>query len=145
MYPRVLKELAAIMRPPSIIFERSRGFREAPQGWKKANTTIVFNKGKEKDTGNYRPVRNLGKRKRSLPGTISKYMKDRKVISISQHSLQDEVTGLVDEEKAVNIVYLNFSKSFDNVSLNIFTDKLTKYRLDTRTVRWIENWQNCWT
>lgn len=139
MYPRVLKELAAIMRSLSTIFERSRGFREAPEGWKKANTIPVFNKGKEEDTGNYRPVRNLGKREKNLLGTTSKHMKVRKVISISQHSLQ-EVTGLVDEEKAVNTVYLNFSKSFDTVSLNIFTDKLTKYRLDTWAVRWIENW-----
>ena len=49
------------------------------------------------------------------------------------------MTGLVNEEKAADVAYLNFSKPFDTVSHNIFTDKLMKYRLDTWTVRWTEN------
>ena len=45
------------MRPLFITFERSQQFGEAPEDWKKANVTPIFNNGKEEDTGNYRPVR----------------------------------------------------------------------------------------
>lgn len=39
-------------------------------------------------------------------------------------TLRDEMAGLVDEERAVNVVYLNFSKAFDTISSNI--DKMMK-------------------
>lgn len=36
----------------------------------------------------------------------------------------DETTGLVDEERMMDGVYLDFSKVFNTVSCNILTDKL---------------------
>jgi len=87
--------------------------------------------------------------------TISRHMKDKKFIRSMQHSLlkgkpcltnlinfYNEMTGLVDEGRAVNIVYLDFSKAFDTVSQKILIDKLLTYMLDEETVRWIENWLN---
>jgi len=56
----------------------------------------------------------------------------------------DAVTGLVGEGRAVNTVYLGFSKAFDTVSLKIFTDKVLMYGLDEQTVGWIENQLNGW-
>ena len=55
----------------------------------------------------------------------------------------DEMTGLVDEGRAVAVVYLGFSKAFNTVSHNIFIDKLLKYMLDEWTVRWAHNWLKC--
>ena len=40
----------------SIIFERSRQTGEVSEGWRIANVTAVFKKGKKEDLGNYRPV-----------------------------------------------------------------------------------------
>ena len=54
----------------------------------------------------------------------------------------DVVTGLVDERRALHIVYLDFSKAFDAVFHNILIQKLLMYRLDEQTVRWFEKWQN---
>ncbi|PKU32601.1 rna-directed dna polymerase from mobile element jockey-like [Limosa lapponica baueri] len=50
------------------------------------------------------------------------------------------MTGWVDEGRAVDVVYLDFSKAFDTLSHNILIGKLGKCGLDEWTVRWIENW-----
>ncbi|GAB0186715.1 trace amine-associated receptor 2 [Grus japonensis] len=52
------------------------------------------------------------------------------------------MTGLVDEGRTVDIVYLDFSKAFDTVSHKIFIEKLMNYGLDDQIVKWIENWLN---
>lgn len=52
------------------------------------------------------------------------------------------MNGTLDEERAVDIVYPNFSKAFSTVSHKVLTEKLMKYRLDKRMVRWVENWLN---
>ena len=45
-------------------------------------------------------------------------------------SFCDKVTHLVDEGKAVDVVYLDFSKAFDTVPYNILTEKLAAHGLD---------------
>ncbi|PKU44163.1 rna-directed dna polymerase from mobile element jockey- hypothetical protein [Limosa lapponica baueri] len=50
-----------------------------------------------------------------------------------------KVTGLVEEGRAVDIVYLDFRKAFNTVSHKTLTEKLMNYGLDDQTVRWIEN------
>ena len=53
-----------------------------------------------------------------------------------------EIIGLVDEGRAVGIVYLVFSKAFDTVSWMNLIEELMIYRLGEQTVRWIEKWLN---
>ncbi|GAB0202359.1 mitochondrial enolase superfamily member 1 [Grus japonensis] len=48
----------------------------------------------------------------------------------------------MDEGRAVDVDYLDFSKDFDTVSHNILVSKLRKRGLDEWTVRWVENWLN---
>jgi len=52
----------------------------------------------------------------------------------------DQATLLVDEEKAVDIVSLDFSKAFDAVFHSIFLEKLAAHGLDRYTLRWLKNW-----
>ena len=54
----------------------------------------------------------------------------------------DGMNGWVDEGRAVDVVYLDFSKAFDTVSHNILLGKLRKCGLDEWSVSWIENWLN---
>jgi len=44
------------------------------------------------------------------------------------------MTGLVEEERAVVVVYLDFRKAFDTDSPKILIEELTKYGLDEWTV-----------
>ncbi|KAK4809003.1 hypothetical protein QYF61_024984 [Mycteria americana] len=46
----------------------------------------------------------------------------------------------VDEGKAVDVVYLDFSKAFDTVSHSILLEKLAAHGLDGCTLRWVKNW-----
>ena len=55
-------------------------------------------------------------------------------------SFYDKVICLVDEGKAVDVVYLDFSKAFDTVSHSILLEKLAADGLDGHTLRWVKNW-----
>ena len=50
-------------------------------------------------------------------------------------AFNDEVAGLVDDAREVDVVYLSLIKAFNTVSHNILIDELTKYGLDKWTVR----------
>ncbi|RMB99812.1 hypothetical protein DUI87_23589 [Hirundo rustica rustica] len=50
------------------------------------------------------------------------------------------VTHLVDAGRAVDVVYLDFSKAFDTVSHSTLLDKLEARGLDRSTLHWIRNW-----
>ncbi|PKU38375.1 rna-directed dna polymerase from mobile element jockey-like [Limosa lapponica baueri] len=130
---------------------------EVPEDWRKANVIPVFQKGKKEDLGNYRPVSLTsipGKMmERLVLGIISKHMEEKKDIRSSQHgftkgkscltnliAFYDGITGWIDEGRAVDVVYFDFSKAFDTVSHSILIDKLRKCGLEEWTVRWIENW-----
>ncbi|CAM4584511.1 unnamed protein product [Lepidochelys kempii] len=91
-----------------------------------------------------------------LKESILKHLEERKVIRNSQHgftkgkscltnliAFYDEITGSVDEGKAVDVLFLDFSKAFDTVSHSILASKLKKYELDEWTIRWIESWLDC--
>uniref|UniRef100_A0A8B9C754 Reverse transcriptase domain-containing protein n=1 Tax=Anser brachyrhynchus TaxID=132585 RepID=A0A8B9C754_9AVES len=55
-------------------------------------------------------------------------------------SFYDQVTRLVDEGKAVDVIYLDFSKAFDTVSHNILLKKLAARGLDWCKLCWVKNW-----
>ncbi|CAM4468268.1 unnamed protein product [Lepidochelys kempii] len=91
-----------------------------------------------------------------LKESILKHLEERKVIRNSQHgftkgkscltnliAFYDEITGSVDEGKAVDMLFLDLSKAFDTVSHSILASKLKKYGLDEWTIRWIESWLDC--
>lgn len=52
MHPQVLRELADIVvKPLLVIFDHSEGMGEMPKGWRKANVTPVFRKGRRTTQG----------------------------------------------------------------------------------------------
>jgi len=86
---------------------------------------------------------------------IIKQVEEKNVIRSSQHgftkgkscltnliAFYDDMTGWIDEGRAVDAVYLDFSKAFDTVSHDILLGKLRKCGLDGWLVKWNENWLN---
>jgi len=80
-------------------------------------------------------------------------VKDNKGIRSSQHgfmkgrscltnliSCYDQVTCLVDKGKAVDVIYLDFSKTFDTASHSNLLEKLVAHGLDRCSLCWIKNW-----
>ena len=55
-------------------------------------------------------------------------------------SFYDKVTCLVNEGKAVNVIYLDFSKAFDTVPHNFLMEKLAAHGLDGCTLCWVKHW-----
>uniref|UniRef100_A0A8B9VG58 Reverse transcriptase domain-containing protein n=1 Tax=Anas zonorhyncha TaxID=75864 RepID=A0A8B9VG58_9AVES len=158
IHPRVLRELAEeLAKPLSIIYQQSWLSGEVPADWRLANVTPIYKKGRRADPGNYRPVSLTsvpGKlMEQILLGVIMRHLKGKQAIRPSQHgfmegrscltnliSFYDKVTRWVDEGKAVDVVYLDFSKAFDTVSHSILLKKLAALGLDWRTLRWVRNW-----
>ncbi|KAK4830840.1 hypothetical protein QYF61_013769 [Mycteria americana] len=117
---------------------------EVSDDWKKANATPVFRKGKEESVGNPRLVSltlTPGKVMKQLTlETLSEHMKGKVVMGSSQPgfvkgksclsmliALCSEVTSLLGEGRAVDVVCLGFSKAFDTFSCKALIEELTKY------------------
>ncbi|PKU33609.1 reverse hypothetical protein [Limosa lapponica baueri] len=72
-------------------------------------------------------------------------MEEKKAVRSSHHGFTKRKSCLTNliafyEGRAVDVVYLDFSKAFDTVSHSILIGKLRKCGLEEWTVRWIENW-----
>jgi len=151
-----VEELA---KPLSIIYQQSWLTGEVPDDWRIVNVTPIYKKSQKEDPGNYRPgslTLVLGKlMERFLLSVLTRHVKDNEGIRPSQHgfmkgrccltsliSFYDQVTHLVDEGKAVDVVYLDFSKAFDTVPHSILVEKLAAHGLDGCTLRWLKNWLN---
>ncbi|KAK4825217.1 hypothetical protein QYF61_025489 [Mycteria americana] len=154
-HPRVLKELAEVLtKPLSILYQQSWLTGEVPVDWRLANVMPIYKKGWKEDPGSLRPVSLtsvLGKvMEQIILSAITRHVQDKQMIRLSQHgfmkgrscltnliSFYDKVTCLVDEGKAVDVVYLDFSKAFDTVSHSIL---LAAHGLDACTFCWVKNW-----
>ncbi|KAK4814045.1 hypothetical protein QYF61_006552 [Mycteria americana] len=159
IHPRVLKELADVLtKPLSIIYQQSWLTGEVPADWRLANVTPPRQK---EDPGSYKPVSLT-----SVPGklmeqiilsAITRHVENNQGIKPSQHgfrkgrscltnliSFYNKVTHLVDEGKAVDVVYLDFSKAFDTHSPGETGLNGCTHGLDGCTLRWVKNWLDGW-
>ncbi|GAB0208172.1 mitochondrial enolase superfamily member 1 [Grus japonensis] len=155
IHPRVLRELAEVLtKPLSIIYQQSWLTREVPVDWRLANVMPIHKKGWKEDPGNYRPVSLtsvLGKvMEQIILSAITQHVQDTQVIRPSQHgfmkgrsclsnliSFYDQVIHSVDEGKAVDVVYLDFSKALDTISHSILLEKLAAHSLDGHMLHWV--------
>jgi len=69
------------------------------------------------------------------------FMKGRSCLT-SLISFYDKVPCLVNERKAVEVVYLDISKAFDTVPHSTLLEKLAASGLDGHTLQWVKKWLN---
>ena len=55
-------------------------------------------------------------------------------------SFYDKAVHLMNEGKAVDVVFLNFSKAFDTVPHSTLLDKLSNCEMGRCTLCWVKNW-----
>lgn len=107
-----------------------------------------------KEPGNYRAMSLT-----SVPGKVmqkvvlgntERQLKKKAIIRHSQHGflkrksclsnlIYNMVTCLVDEENAVDVICLHFSKAFDTVPPSILLDKLSICRINRFVLVWVMN------
>ncbi|KAK4817611.1 hypothetical protein QYF61_020406 [Mycteria americana] len=134
---------------------------EVPVDWRLGTVTPIYKKGQKEDPGNYRPVSLTSVQGKLMEqiilSAITRHVEDNQGIKPSQDGFRkgrscltnlisfcDKVTRLVDEGKAVDVVYLDFSKAFDTVSHSILLDKLAAHGLDGCTLHWVKNRLDGW-
>ncbi|PKU46309.1 rna-directed dna polymerase from mobile element jockey-like [Limosa lapponica baueri] len=132
IHPRLLRELAEVPTESlSIIYQQSWLTREVPADWRLANVIPIHKNSWKEDPGNYRPVSLTlvsGKvMEQIILSAVTRYVQDNQVIRPSQYGFMKgrscltnlifygKVTQLVDEVKAVNVDYLDFSKTLDTI------------------------------
>ena len=135
LHPRVLRTLEYMLCGPLIhIFNKSAKTEIIPEDWISANVTAIHNKGNRQEPGNYRPISLISvvykTMERLVKGKIITPLESNNLIGGSQHGFRNKrscLTCLLDffahvidtyeegNNKAVNLIYLGFEKTFDKV------------------------------
>ena len=158
IFPRTLREVCVeIAGALTEIFQMSLETGIVPEDWRIAHVVPLFKKGSRSKPGNYRPVSLtsvVGKLMESiLRDSIYNYLDRQDLIRSSQHGFVrgkscltnlieffEEVTRNVDEGKAVDVVYMDFSKAFDKVPHGRLVKKVQSLGIDAGVIKWIQQW-----
>ena len=158
--PRILKEgKNELVKPLSLIFNKSLQSGSVPDEWKLANVTPIFKKGSKSLPSNYRPI--------SLTSVVCKvletlirnkivsHLEENNLIKNTQHGFRNkrscltnlldffhDVLNQYDESKAVDVIYLDFQKAFDKVPHKRLLLKLKSHGIQGNILKWVENWLN---
>ena len=139
-----------------IIFKRSLEEGEIPKEWREASITPIFKKGSKLEASNYRPVSLTSVCCKVLEGIvrerITSHLIKHKLISPSQHGFVKEktcvtnllecqhvVSGLLNENKSVDVLYTDFEKAFDKVSHTKLIIKLRAYGVREKLLEWVKS------
>ena len=154
---KLLKETVdQIKLPLSILFRQSLQQEMIPDEWREASITPIFKKGKS-EPGNYRPVALTSAvckvMERIVKEGIEKHIEENGLTGNSQHGFRhgrspqtnliefmDQTRKWIDNGRAFNIVYMDFTKAFDKVCHASLAVKLKANGLEGKLLGWIKNW-----
>lgn len=156
--PRILKEAKnELVKPLSILFNKSLSTRKVPDDWKLANVTPIFKKGDKSQTRNYRPISLtsvVGKLMETvLRDKVVAFLESNNIINESQHGFRNkrscltnlldffhDIYNLYDNTRAVDVIYLDFQKAFDKVPHKRLINKVKAHGITGDIAAWIEDW-----
>ena len=145
-----------ILKPLTVIMNKSIQSGEIPEVWKEASITPIFKGGKKEEPANYRPV--------SLTSQIAKlleriirwylvtYLELINAFPDSQHGFRafrstvsqllqhyDDIVSALEEKSNIDVIMLDFSKAFDTIDISILLKKMKKLGIGGPIARWIGN------
>ncbi|XP_065654666.1 uncharacterized protein LOC136081289 [Hydra vulgaris] len=156
VHPRVLKECSkSLSHPLSLIFKMSFYSGVIPNEWLTANITPLFKKGDKLDPSNYRPISITSIVCKVMEKIIHKVMMNHlalnKLIANEQHGFVngknccsnlleiDFITSKIETGNNIDIVFLDFAKAFDSVSLSKLCCKLYGYGFQSYILQWCKS------
>ena len=158
LHARVLKEVGpSIVKPLHVIFSQSIKQGKVPVAWKLASVTPVYkNKGSKNDITNYRPISLTSIASRIMESIIRdglmEYMKEKDLLSSNQFgfttgrstvlqllTVLDKWTKIIDDGKAVDVIFCDFQKAFDTVPHKNLLEVLSYYGVDGVILKWVED------
>jgi len=141
------------------IFTKSFDEGMLPPDWKAANVSPIHRSGNKNNPTNYRPISltsQICKIMESLMrDQIDHHLESNILIKDSQHGFRkcrscltniltffDKVTGYIDSELHVDVIFLDFAKAFDKVPHQMLLSKLMSHGISGRVLDWIDNWRS---
>ena len=158
VHPFLLRTFSHFFAAPlSMIFQYSLDEGDIPADWKSANVTPIFKKGDRSKAGNYRPVSLTSVACKIMESiikdTMVKFLDTHSLIKDSQHGFRkgrscltnlleflEDVTRSVDDDIAVDVVFLDFQKAFDKVPHKRLLLKLEGLGIRGSLLGWISDW-----
>ena len=156
--PKLLMEtVEQISIPLARVFNLSLKEGVVPFEWKEANIIPLFKKGSRNKSENYRPVSLTSVICKLLERLIKDHMVEflvkHKLLNSSQHGFLkarscltnmlcflEEITKWIDVGSPVDIIYLDFQKTFDKVPHQRLLLKLKAHGIGDSITDWIEQW-----
>ena len=156
--PKLLLEIVEqISIPLATVFNLSIEEGVVPLEWKEANIIPLFKKGSRSKSEIYRPVSLTSVVCKLLERLIKDHLVDflvkNNLINPSQHGFLkarscltnilcflEDVTKWVDEGSPVDIIYLDFTKTFDKVPHQRLLLKLKAHGIGNGMINWIVKW-----
>ena len=156
IHPKLLHEVAAeVVRPLTLIFQKSVSEGKLPSDWKKANITPIYKKGSRNEAGNYRPVSLTSVVCKLLESIIRDQILDylnQTVVTTAQHGfvqgrscltnlleVLEHWTSSMDQGYGVDVIYLDYRKAFDTVPHQRLLTKLKMVGITGDLLEWIRD------
>ena len=152
----VVETQEQLVRPLTMIFNKSLKEGVVPNSWKEAEVVPIFKKGKRDDPGNYRPVSLTSICGKIMEKIVRKEIVDNlernEIISDVQHgfvqgkscqtqllTVTEEWTRWMEERKPFYCLYFDYKKAFDSVSHMRLMRKIENCGIIGQVQRWIKS------
>jgi hypothetical protein len=152
----ILKHFSKILAPSlTVLFNFSIQFSVLPREWKIANVVPIFKKGTHNNICNYRPISLLPVVSKVLERCVHEYIFNlsRNLIAENQFGFYPgrstssqlikcytEISLNLENNYQTDVIYLDLAKAFDSVPHNLLLEKLKKFGIGGKLLKWLQNY-----